>query len=280
MEKMSRRIKWTKAFAILFIAFLFVALLKFKTNSIPPTFKSSNSNEIIAVLSNYLNKSGEKFSQKIDSQWWISDDGWNIYDQKAEAIIMNINPCGTENDCKVLNAYKNYAKLPKVVELNKKVSDVFIVNGFILNKKNTSKSLEDKRFYDYVLAFQKGEVRCTVTTSGDLYSLSQPDVWRIDYEIACSENFKKNYETETPYLRAAAAYSKNNKDAIVTPYAKDGNFETISLHFRRTGTSAVMKKVGDGYIELFQTQQQPSIEQCKILRENGAPPSYLKTCNY
>lgn len=282
MTKTSSRIDWIKAFAILFVAFLVIALLKFKTNSIPPTFKSNNSDEIVAVLSNYLNKSGEKFSQKIDGQWWISDDGWNIYDQRAKATIMNINPCGTENDCKVLRTYQNYAELPKAVGLNKKVSDVFIANGFILNKKNTSKSLEDKTFYDYVLAFQKDEVRCTVTTIGDFYSLAQPDVWRIDYEVACSENFKKNYDQQLPYLKALVAYSKYEKykDAVVTPYAKNGDFETISVHFRRTGESAIMKKIGDKYKVLFLTQQQPSVEQCKILRENGAPPSYLKPCNY
>jgi hypothetical protein len=282
--------------AIFIALFILLALFSFKNYSAPPTFINNSPDVIIADLGSYLNKTGEKFKQDHISQWWISDDGWNIENQNSKNIVMNIYPCDVKTyftQCKALTKLENersytpygyvlkYAKLPKAIELNKKVSNVFLANGFTLNKSNSSKSVDDIEFYDYILAFQNEDTRCTVITSPDL-SITREEEMTINYEITCSDNFKKNYDQQLSYLKALVEYNDKYREAVVNPhpYSKEGNFENISVHFRRSGESAIMKKTGDKYKVLFLTQQQPSIEQCKILRENGAPPRYLKTCNY
>ena len=156
--------------------------------------------------------------------------------------------------------------------------DIFIKNGFKSNTKNSSKFLDDFSLYDYQLGFQKDNVRCAVTTSSEIFYGKYPNNKYVYYDVICSDNFTKAYEDQLPYLKALVAYSPNLSDAVVLPKTRTGDFITVNINYRRTGTEGIMKNNKDGYKLLILTQQQLSLDQCKILKENNAPDNYMG-CN-
>jgi hypothetical protein len=170
------------------------------------------------------------------------------------------------------------SKLPEVITLNNKLTDIFIKNGFKASTNNTSKFLDDPSLYDYQLGFQKDNVKCTITTSAEIAYDKYPNGKYVDYAVICSENFTKAFVDQLPYLRALKAYSSGFSDAVVELKTKTGDFVTVDIHHRRTGIEGIMKKNADNYKLLILTQQQLSLEQCKILKEYGAPDNYMG-CN-
>lgn len=279
MAKTKAKRTWAK---ITIALLLFLFFLTSKNSAALPTFESNKPDVILADITKYLNNSGYKFVPKKEySQWWISDDGWNITLPDTKDISTNINPCAPKDSCKKLTqSTQTYAHLPKAMDLNDKLTKVFLVNGFTKNKKNSSKSLDDKSLYDYVLAFQKGETRCTLVTNADMGTSQQsPEVWEIPYDISCSVNFSDNYKTQLPYQKALALYKKyDDKNVVALPYYKNGDFESVGVHSRRTGFTAIMKKVGDNYVVLMEGQQPPGqgTGDCDALLKNGAPLSYCQ----
>ena len=127
-----------------------------------PVFVNDEPATVINSLLQTLNDSSFdiKFSDSVkSSQWWISDDGWNINDPNAISITSKTS---TRDSGQMWPAIGSLAK-----ELNYFLSRIFLANDFILNATNTSKSEEDNDFYDYIIAFQKGGTRCILKTDGD-----------------------------------------------------------------------------------------------------------------
>jgi hypothetical protein len=169
------------------------------------------------------------------------------------------------------------SRVPQIMELNKSLTDIFLANGFTKNELNSSKSLDDPSLYDYQIAFQRNETRCLLVTNAEGGYNEHIDESMLT--LSCSNNFQKAYQEQLPYLQALVAYNPIYKNAVVgEPINKNGDFVTVGVHFRRSGSAAVMKKVGESYKVLY-TAQQFEKGQCAILIENDAPQSMLKGCN-
>ena len=190
------------------------------------------------------------------SQWWISDDGWSIIDPNAVSITSLISTFKSDyNHSSPANPLNPLAK-----ELNDLISKILLDNGFTLNTLNTSKSEAHNDFYDYVVAFQKGETRCILKTDGDYGK----------YSVACSDRLREAHEEQIPYLKVL-----DNRNLTVSVGEKIGDFVQLNVHFRRTGFLAIMKDDGKEIKLIFKGQEPPS---CDLMIENQVPKEVYGAC--
>jgi len=221
-----------------------------------PAFSNNKSETVINSLWQILNDSflNVNFSEpKNLYQWWVSDDGWSIAVPGAPSIIS-----------KDIRGSSVKPLDPKAKELNYFISSIFLANNFAPNATNTSKSEEEPwlEFYDYIVAFQKGETRCTLTTNSEAW----------EYTVTCSNSLQKAYEEQIPYLKAL-----DRRDVIVNVREGIGDFVWLDVHPRRTGNLALMKDEGEGKMKLiFSGQEAPP---CDLMIENEVPKEVYGTCN-
>lgn len=281
--------KYIKLFTVAIVALLigWLMVLGYKKHVENLVFSNDSPHVIVQSIYTYLTDNGNQPSKPDKgSLWWVSDDKWNIIDSSAYSTTTYIkqpsnNHCmGPGPDYLTPNQRKSCSKLPEIIKLNQALTNIFLANGFKKSDLNSSKSLDDPSLYDYQIAFQKNETRCILITNAE--GGSNEHISDAAYTVSCSDNFLKFYQEQLPYLKALVAYNSGFKDAVVDlpPFASEGGIQNVGTHFRRTGQSAIIKKVGENnYKVLFLTQEQPNKEQCAILRENDAPQSYLQTCN-
>jgi len=216
-----------------------------------PTFANDEPDTVInSIMQSFNNSSSSiKFSDPVESsQWWISDDGWSIFDSNAISITATGN--FTEKYSSFINTLAR--------EINAEISKIFLNNGFTLNATNTSKSVTDNDFYDYVVAFQKGETRCILTTNGD----------GGEYYIDCSNRFQEAYKEQIPYLKALGI-----RDVIVRVENRIGDYVLLGVHLRRTGYLALMEDKGGKIKFIFSGQEPP---QCDLMIKNQVPKEVYK----
>ncbi|MFH1036485.1 MAG: hypothetical protein ABIG29_00935 [Candidatus Nealsonbacteria bacterium] len=218
-----------------------------------PVFADDEPEIVVSSLLQTLNDSslGVKFSDLVkSSQWWISEDDWSINVPNAISIVSkDIRGSSVEPlDAEARN-------------LNYFISNIFLVNDFELNATNTSKSEREPEFFDYIVAFQKGETQCTLTTNGESW----------EYTVTCSDGLQKAYEAQIPYLKAL-----DRRDVIVNVRKKIGDFAWLDVHPRRTGNLALMKDEGGEMRLIFSGQEAPP---CDLMIENGVPEEVYGTCN-
>lgn len=219
-----------------------------------PVFADDEPETVVNSLLQTLNDSSldVKFSDPVkSSQWWISDDDWNIIDPNAVLIASSNLFSPTDPQIPFT---------PAIEELNNLVSKMFLDNGFTLNVKNTSPSKENNPFYDYVLAFQKGETRCTLTINGDFGNQT----------IACSNRFQEAYNEQIPYLKAL-----NNRNVTVHVHERIGDFVWLDVNLRRTGSAALMRDDGKEIKFIVMMQEAPS---CDLMLENQVPKEVYDVC--
>lgn len=238
---------------LIIVAITSVAIFNFsKKNDINNKFTNDKPDTVITSLLQSLNKSfpSFNFSKKNTSQWWISDDGWNIIDKNAIMIASSKNTF-TKNDISPLNFVNK--------ELNGFISTILLDNGFTPNMKNTSKT--EKEFYDYILAFQKNETRCILKVNMD----------NGNYSVSCSDRFKEAYNEQIPYLKGL-----NLKDGVIYGIGETiDSFVKVDIAYRRTGHFKILKKGSNKMEVIFSGQESPP---CLLMKDKQVPKEIYRTC--
>ena len=141
---------------------------------------------------------------------------------------------------------------------------------------NSSKDENDVSLYDFILAYQKGETRCTLTTQNDRFYDINSDGAKQDnsayfaYTVSCSDQFQKSYQSQRPFL-----VDLGIKDAVITVKHQIDNFANVNINYRRTGSFVIAKFDGKSWIKIFSGQQYPP---CKLMFESGVPETVYEKC--
>ncbi len=197
---------------------------------------------------------------KQKNTWWISEDGWSILVPTDLSIIAKVSP------------EQYYPNKNEFTILNSIVKDEMIKNGFTLNNLNSSGNEEDTKFYDYVLAYEKDDVKCVVTSSPDVGHGADDTKDYSEFSFSCFSNDLLNnaYEKQTPFLKGL-----QEKDAVVSHIKIQGNRAQMALNWRRTGAVAFMYKDGEDWRKVIVAQGIPS---CSELEQNSVPQEYWVDC--
>ena len=213
----------------------------------------------INLVSSLKFSSPEKYSQ-----WWISDDEWNILDENAVAILIKIP----------INTINNYQPQSNSVDslvnaLNKKVANIFERNNFQLKSTDAFKKIVSQGYFDSVIAFQKGETRCTLSTSNGIETNEQFNFFT--YSIICSDQFQKAYQVQAPYLKAL-----DNRNSVIIPEKRVENFVHINVNPGMRGFFIIGEMEGEKIKIIFAGQEYPP---CNLMESKQVPKEIYEKCD-
>lgn len=191
--------------------------------------------------------------------WWLSSDGYNIINNNTYGIESQFS-CTDYKASRFDSSLKTLAPIfPNFIKQN----------GFSENSLNTSKSLTDDKFYDYVQAYEKNGLKCVLTASPDCSGIGDGSMWQT-ISFSCTSDFDKNYAIQAPILKDLGI-----KDAIVSISKQVGNFAEIQVHYRRTGHYVIAVQEGGVWKELYSGQDIPS---CSMMTQYNVPKEIYENC--
>ena len=177
--------------------------------------------------------------------WWVTRDGYSIINDSSPAIEAQIPGC--ESD--VSNSSMWHATATKIIAA---VDSVMSSESFAIDKEtNSSKSLSDTKFYDYIKAYYRGSTKAVLSISPDCGSTSTDDnpVMYYSASFGYTNDYQKNYDVQSQFLR-----DLNLKDVIVHVEKVDGDFRLLAVNYRRSGHATIAKLVDGKWHELWSGQ--------------------------
>jgi|GEM_PF-1594905 len=249
------------AVLIFFIGIGFV--FSFLTN---PTFKNLSVTEELSARFKAIDKNSTIQNQDY-GMWWDNNEGYSIIASTSESILAakDFSSPGLEPNMIPDGIFKRELAIVKTV---------FTDRGFILNKNNSSTSMDDQRLFDYVQAYEKDNYLCTVTVSAE--ASSYPGSGKNGkaeegylLSVSCTDRLAEAEDQQIPFLDAL---NFKNKEQVAQLINSDGNFFHVEIHGRRAGSAVILKKENGKYRVLLISQEAP---RCSLINKEKIPSSVL-----
>jgi hypothetical protein len=202
--------------------------------------------------------------------WWISDDNYSILTPASSFLLFQSKAINNDYGD---NTYASVLSKPGMQKFFDIAASEMTNQGFQKNARNSSSSLNDTKYFDYVQAYEKDNTKCTITVDPGASGLggSKEIILYFSISVGCTDNFDASYAAQQPFLKAL-----NLHDAIVSSVQKhEGDFYMVTINNRRTGHYTILKKEGDSYREIVSGQDIPP---CDKMDENQVPKSIYGTC--
>ena len=208
----------------------------------------------------------EKYSGKVSETYklgvlWISPDNLSIINDGSPGIELYIFNCSSAPP----SFFKEITQL-----VSPKIDEIMEQNGFQINQKNLSNSIEDHRFYDYIRGYEKEATKCVFNADPDcsIDSLTMPA--HYTFSFGCTEAFGKNYQQQAPYLKDLEI-----NDASIRVQKRIGDFVELNVNSRRGGYVAFAKLINGKWREIYSGQDFPS---CEIVEKYKIPKEIVPNC--
>lgn len=201
-----------------------------------------------------------------NSLWWVSKDGWNIIVDKAASTILRIPDSTVPTNIE-----------PVQTSISKKFqalsTGIMKKNNLSLNALNSSTSETDKKYYDYIQAYEGPNIYCAILTNPDRFgddSTGGKSVIEMKVNCADDKTYQVAYNQQIPFLKGL-----NDKNAIVSHLEVKNNVASLALNDRRTGATAFMYKSGNEWKKIIIAQAVPL---CDELVKNNVPKEFWVEC--
>ncbi|MCK5212107.1 hypothetical protein KAJ89_05380 [Candidatus Parcubacteria bacterium] len=223
---------------------------------------SSMSQELTLKLKSAISDIDIKL-QTESSLWWNDEDGYSILVPGIESMeIYKDDGVGADD----------FTQSNFVGELLAIVEQVLSARGYILDKRNSSVDETDRRFYDYIRAYENDEELCVIRVNPDYSSHGCSDNMFMcnTIEITCANDLFGSQTEQRPFLEAL---NLKNKEAIVRIEKQIGDYFQVAVGSRRTGSMTLIKKENTGLRLLYMSQEDPS---CEIIEKENIPNNVLE----
>jgi hypothetical protein len=207
--------------------------------------------------------------------WWVSKDKLSIFIEDAQTIQFVIPVHGETPPSR-----NKYWAQENIVITTKFLGQIFEKEGFKVNSLNSSNSIEDNKYYDYIQAYEKDDIKCILELNGDIESYEpsrfgfSPEnrYYAVNVYIKCVENnnFNEAYSQQSKFLK-----DLNLKNEVVDRINQIGNFARLSIHARRSGYYMIVKLINGKWIEVFAGQDFPP---CDVLDKYKVPKEIESGC--
>jgi len=237
-----------RTFLFSVVAGVMVAILAACSSSTDKSAISLNKDSGAALLSKVqssLAKISPVVKRSTMDLWWVSRDGYSIINDSSPAIEAQIPGC--ESDVSSSSMWQ--ATATKIIAA---VDSVMSSESFAIDKEtNSSKSLSDTKFYDYIKAYYRGSTKAVLSISPDCGSTSQADnpVMYYSASFGYTNDYQKNYDEQSPFL-----YDLDLKDVIVHVQKSEGDFRLLAVNYRRSGHATIAKLVDGKWRDLWSGQ--------------------------
>lgn len=236
------------------------------TISYSPLFTNNDFySDVKLVFENFKETYKGELVEDKSSVWWISEDDLNIINDNSTGIKLYTFNCELGSNLNSDLIFKEIAQ-----SIGAEIDKVMTQNGFRINEKNSSKSVDDDQFYDYAQAYENGSTKVVFTANPDCEANSNETPMHYTFSFGFTEDFDNNYQLQSPYLK-----DLNIKEAIIHVQKKVGDFSYLSVHLRRTGYYTIAKLINGRWTELFSGQDIPS---CEIVEKYYIPKDIISDC--
>ena len=200
------------------------------------------------------------------SLWWVSRDGYSIINDNSPGIEARFPGCVNNN----ANAPVWNVEATKIVAA---VDAVMITQGFQVDTEtNSSSSLADTKYYDYIKAYYRGNTKAILSISPDCGSTSpetNPDMY-YSTSFGYTTYYQKNYDEQSQFL-----YDLELKHAIVHVEKSVGDFRVLSINARRTGYAMIVERINGKWTQLWAGQD---IISCAVRGKYKIPHVFAPDC--
>jgi len=216
--------------------------------------------QVETIFNNNANKYSEtKVTRSYDGiVWWISDKDLSIRSKNSPAATLAAG-CKTKSQIKEMTS-----------GLAPQIKQLFLQSGFSLNERNTSASYTDDAFYDYIEAYETGDVKCTLISNPDCGSTNNNPLAET-LSITCTDQYYASEYVQEPLLQSLNIDS----DQTVDITKESGDFALINVYDRRTGYYIIAKKDGNTWKKVYEGQDLPD---CSLVNEYKIPADITSTC--
>ncbi len=197
------------------------------------------------------------------SVWWIDRAQHSIINDAAPSVEYRATIC--EGDDLQQTGYRTLVR-----RLRLAVAEVMQAQGFTKNLRNSSRNLADDSLYDYVQAYERGELKAVFSASPDCWSSTGDGAMYYSITFAYTENFASNAKRQLPFLQDL----KLGSDVIIHIGKRVGAWAVVNVNYRRTGHYIIAKRINNVWTEVFAGQDMPP---CSIVRKWKIPAS-IGTC--
>lgn len=222
--------------------------------------RDKSPNELIAEVQRQwqqLKIGNDQILQKNDfGLWWVIDEGFSVINDNEKAIEFRRFDCESES----MPEGDEFAK-----KLTKTVDEIMFANGYKLNNINSSDSFIDYRFYDYVRAYEKGNIKAVYVQNPDCWADGNGQMHLSSY-FSFTTKLEKNKSEQLPILQDL----RIEPDAIIHLTNRVDDFAIVSVNFRRTGHYIIAKNIDGHWKELFSGQEAPP---CSLTKKWQIPES-------
>jgi hypothetical protein len=243
------------------------------SSSVTTSSKTAESNNIfLSTVKSQFQEINKKYNGKVvDTEnlsiWWISTDGLNIINDNSLGVQLNIFNCEAD-----LASHKTFKEISQL--LSSKINEIMIQNGFTKNLSNSSTSIDDDKFYDYIQAYENKTIKAIFTANPDCIASDSNDSntnpKQYSFSFGYTTNFDKNYEQQSQYLKDLAI---NN--AVIRAEKKVGDFAILNVAGRRSGYSIIAKLIDGKWQNIHSGQSLPS---CEVVNKYQIPKEIVADC--
>lgn len=241
---------------IVFISMIFVIFIPSSKNDVP----YADIRKAFAVTQ--IVNGGNVTETRDAAIWWITPDGYNIIIRNVPSIQLYTYNCQT--DIETQSAFTGIAQT-----LSSSINAIMGVYGFTKNELNSSSSLQDKRLYDYVQAYEKGETKCVFVANPDCATYSA-DPMHYTYSFSCTDTLDQQYREQQPILQDLSI-----SDAVIFKQHSDENFTVFGVNDRRSGYSLIATYQDGKWVEIFAGQDLPP---CTLMEQYHVPKTIVPDC--
>jgi hypothetical protein len=235
------------------------ALLQLKTNTPSDT-------KVLEQVKSALTKDDIEVSDSLLDIWWISNDGYSITNDESPAVEAKYFDCESDNSAQREIWSSN------ALEQSSAVDEVMQRAGFTVNDKNTSDSLTDDQFVDYVRAYERENTKAVLVINTDCWSDDGSGNSPLYYSSSFSmtDDFDTNYESQSPYL-----IDLNLKDVVIHVSNVVDDWALINVNYRRSGHYVIAEKANGKWVERFGGQD---LVPCTLRDELKIPIELVPEC--
>ncbi len=226
-------------------------------DEIDPKFKN-----IFTSIEKFMKSETKPFNTWLTQSgkiWWISEEKLDISIQEAYSLTANYLCKGTSSE--------EFQKAKQI--FGPKTTMIMSGNGYKLNKTNSSSSLTDEQFYDYVLGYEKGDDKCTLTINSDCSGEDKSTMFQT-ITLACSDKYLATKSIQEPILK-----DLRYQNSIININGQIGNFANIESRGRRGGGYIIAMLKDGHWQELYAGQDLPS---CAQMQKYQVPVELYSSC--
>lgn len=246
-------------FLFIFVVFVIVAYIFLPEETSERPYMADVKKEFESVGKLYNGKVTKTRDMDI---WWVAPDGANIINKKNPGIELYTFNC--EEDVASLSAFTKVTEL-----LTPNIDTIMAGYGFTRNQKNSSVSIPNDLFYDYIQAYEKGLTKCVFVANPDCGTSSKLPM-HYAFSFGCTNDFEKNYQVQAPYINDLGI-----TNSVIYSQKQVEDFMKFDINDRRSGYYTIAKLENGKWTALYSGQDLPP---CSVTEKYQIPKELFGDC--